>query len=353
VTRSSSSPGNASSMSPKSDLGRHTLVQRTDGWEGLVRAEPLSDSKKKAYDTANADFSLDTMLTYTIRGNKYEKVKSVANFEFKCHIGPFFRPRHVQLDHIKNLPSHHLLQNRMMPCILYDPLPEDVVLEAVTQVKKKNPHMQSLPSLRSLSSTLPPPRSKSKPRRSPKKASERQKPPATIVEPFRPTPFVLRTHSEPELAPLGPLKRVGRQNKVTFPTASPQREITAERAGMDVVTFRVNDRLSFTPTGPANPRGSNGISSTELANTRGSHGIETDSLRYWKPHRKSEPNRTLNELTLGNTLADTPVLAFDQRPAPEIPSSGPTETPTTTLDWKNYYAKRAKKFLQRVRALDE
>lgn len=167
------------------------------------------------------------------------------------------------------------------------------------------------------------------------------------MEPFRPTPFVLRTLSEQELGPLGPLKRHGQKNKVNFPVATHTEgpphggPIVDERTGMDVMTFSVNSRLELTPSEPTN------------TNTQGFKGIETESSRYWKPKRKPQPNGTLNELAFGNSLVDTPVLAYDQRPAPELPSSGPTQTPTTTQDWKNYYAKRARKFLQRVRQLDE
>lgn len=40
-------PANAALMSPKGDQGGANLVLRTDGFEGLVRAEALSDTKKE------------------------------------------------------------------------------------------------------------------------------------------------------------------------------------------------------------------------------------------------------------------------------------------------------------------
>jgi len=321
-------------------------VLKTEGYEGLVRAGPLADSQKKAYDTANAEFSLDTMVTYVMRGNKYVTVKSVTNIEFACLIGPFFRPRYVQLEDVKSLPANHPLQNRSMPCIFYDPLPEDRVYEAVSEAKKKLPKVLSLPCFPPIDDFQKAlgPRRILKLQRDNKGPGEEQ----PCVDPFRPTPFVMRTLSSPELPPARSTQRHHsgkKKDKSRYVQVAP---FTNESKGghsllgkMDVQDFSVNAQLQFTRHQPKE----------STSNAEELDGIETSSPRYWKPKRKFKPN-AVNNLVFENSLEATQIMAYDQRPAPMVSPTGPPKTATTKEDWANYYAMRSKKFLKKVERLD-
>lgn len=326
-------------------------VARTEGYEGLVRAGPLpADTQKKSYDTATAEFSLETMVTYVMRGDIYVSVKPVTNIEFSCLIGPFFRPRYVQLDRVKNLPANHPLQNRSMPCIFYDPLPEDRVYQAASEAKKKRlPGVQSLPCFPPLVDFQKAigPRKILKLRLENKGPGEEQ----PCVDPFRPTPFVRgSTLTSPELPPCARSTQGHhsgkRKDKSRYVQVAP---FTNESKGghsllgkMDVQDFSVNDRLQFTRQ---QQRESTTSNAEEL------DGIETSSPRYWKPKRKFKPN-AVNNLVFENSLEATQIMAYDQRPAPMVSPKGPPKPATTKDDWSNYYAMRAKKFLKKVERLD-
>jgi len=135
------------------------MSAETEGYEGYMSAEPLENQDVTGHETGHAMFTLTAFLKYTSVGKSFVSTELCQDLSFQGVIGPFFKPKYVNIQCLNGLLTTHTLYTQIIPCILCDPLLEEKADAGrlIGKMNRINRHIQSVPSLPNVQSSLPPP----------------------------------------------------------------------------------------------------------------------------------------------------------------------------------------------------